>query len=324
MLAMFLKILSILGIILLVLLAIIVVLLLIVLFMPIVYKIDAAKNETEMKVNAKARWLFGFLRANYSYPEPGRVIVKVLWITLYDSGQNDKKKEPSPSENDRNKKQDEVSEGAESKDANTEEIKGEATKAEGTKTEEPQGASNTSSDDGENTDSDMNSDEDAEKKGLKEKVFAKYEKIKYTIKQFYDKIKHVVENITFYKDLLQNEETKLLLSHLLKRIGKILCHICPGKVKADVLFGTGSPDTTGYAYGVYGMVSPKLGKDVIVTPDFSQQIFQGTISAKGHITIFTILVNALAVILDRRLHRLIAKIKAHSGKPEQREKQEQK
>jgi len=55
MLAVILKILSILGIFLLILLCAIFCIFLLILFMPIVYKIDAEKNSTEIKANVRIR-----------------------------------------------------------------------------------------------------------------------------------------------------------------------------------------------------------------------------------------------------------------------------
>ena len=83
------------------------------------------------------------------------------------------------------------------------------------------------------------------------------------------------------------------------------------KLKANVIFGTGSPDTTGYTFAIYGMFSPKLGKNVCVTPDFTAQVLEGTFYAKGHITVINVLVNVYALVLDKRLKLLNTRIKKH-------------
>ncbi len=300
MLAVILKILSILGIILLILLGILLFVILLVLFLPIVYRIDAEKDTETLQINGRVRWLLGLVRVRILYPEPGNIVAKLLWFTLYDSKEAKKKGEAKTT--------------GEATDAVLESASD--TALEHTVSETDTIAQERNS----NNFSETSKTEEVaeESPNLKEKLFAKYEKIKYTIRKIYDKIKHILANITFYKELLQDEDTKGLVSHACKRLGKILRSIRPRKLKADIVFGTGSPDTTGYAFGLYGMFSPKLGKQVLITPDFTKQILEGRIYAAGHITIFTLLFHLLAVLFDRRLQLLKQRLDAHKNKMKQK------
>ena len=81
-----LKILSILGIILLCLLALLLVALLLVLFWPVSYRGGGSARAGEYRAWFRFRWLFGLVRGAYAYPESKRLQVKVLWLTVYDSG----------------------------------------------------------------------------------------------------------------------------------------------------------------------------------------------------------------------------------------------
>ena len=292
MLAVILKILSILGIILLVLLGIVILLLLVVLFLPIVYRIRAEKTPDQLWAKAKIRWLFGLVRADYAYPEPGSFVVKVLWFTLYDSAKTSKPKtaETVPQK----------------KEASVEEPTAPAMVPDAVETKTTEN-SETKPEESAEQEIKQNPDVEDEKKSI-------FEKIRYTIKQIYDKIKHIIDNITFYKKLLQDEDTKLLVSHAWKRLCKIFRSIRPRRLKADVLFGMDSPDTTGYLFAVYGMLSPHLGKHVQVTPDFTQAILEGRVNAAGHIMIFTLLLNVLAVLFDKRLQLLKRRLDAHKKK----------
>lgn len=310
MLAVIIKILSVVGIVLLVLLGILTLALLLVLFLPVVYRLDAKKNGESIRANIKARWLFGLVRAGYSYPEPGSLIIKVLWFSLFDSGKSHgkSKKDSAASKSTVSYDTSEKNNMDASDSGTTNAPVGE--EASDSKSEAEQAIMPGQTESRSTDEADSNHSAGC----LSEKLFAKYEKIKYTLKQIYDRIKHILKNISFYKKLLEDEETKLLFSHTCKRFKKIFRHIRPRKLKADVIFGTGSPDTTGYAYGIYGMLSPQLGKDVYVTPDFTQQILEGSVYAAGHITIIHLLLNLLAVLLDRRLRIFIRRIKAHSNK----------
>ena len=110
------------------------------------------------------------------------------------------------------------------------------------------------------------------------------------------------------------EDTRKLFWHGCLRVGRILKNIRPRRLKADILFGAASPDTTGYLYALYGMIYPYLGEHVLVTPDFTQAVFEGEIEAAGHITIFQVLWNSILFLLDKRLRRLIRRVKLRFAK----------
>ena len=83
--------------------------------------------------------------------------------------------------------------------------------------------------------------------------------------------------------------------------------VWPGHIRADILFGTGSPDTTGYLYGAYCMLSPMLRADICVTPDFEEAVLRAEFDISGHIAVWVLAVNAGRIALDKRLWRLIKK-----------------
>ena len=140
-------------------------------------------------------------------------------------------------------------------------------------------------------------------------VIEKFRKIKFKIKRLCDKIMDILAHIKYYKDVLESEYTKLLLRNIQKRLLKVLNNIKPRKIKANIEFGTGSPDTTGYALGIYSMFSPIWGQNVNIIPNFDIAILKGTIYLAGHITAFTILWNGLQLYFDKNLRIFISKIK---------------
>lgn len=145
--------------------------------------------------------------------------------------------------------------------------------------------------------------------------FEKIEKIKYTILNIYDKIKEIWKNISYYTALLQEEDTGRLFAHVKLRVFKILKSIRPRHIRADVLFGTGAPDTTGYAYGMYCMLSPFLGDKFLVTPDFERAVLEGNLKVSGHITVFVVLINAVRLLLDKKFHWFISRLKNAAPHP---------
>lgn len=307
MLDMVLRILGVLGIVFLILLCVVLILLALVLFWPVTYKITGQKNTGALNVKVKLNWLLGLIRGRFLYPEPGNFVVKLLGITLFDS---------ETSKDEEEAKETELGAGAKATATDDRTSNAEGTVPSAETADEGKGTS------GDNEEEEFLSEipdqvlpeTEPPKKGIKAFVLSKYEKIKYTILKIYDRIKHICENITFYKELLQDEQTKGLLKHAKERILKILKNIRPRKLKADIIFGTGSPDTTGYALAVYGMLSPMLGTKINITPDFTQSIFQGDFYMAGHITIFQLLYHSLRLLFDKRLRILNARIKRHRNK----------
>lgn len=327
MLAILLKILSVLGILLLVLLGILLIVLLLVLFFPITYRIYGRKDAETVAARVKVNWLLGLLRVRFVYPQPGKVLVKLLCFTLYDS-----KKKQAPSENAAQSKSEPS--GNNSSNENTSashdaDLTQNAATGQTDGTEhgntvhngaEHGGTGHDGTEHGsENAASDAEGNSETKELSffpkIKQLIFEKYKKIKYTIIKIYDKIKDILENLAFYKELFQEEDTKALLRHAKLRIGRILKRLRPRKLKADITFGTGSPDTTGYVLGIYGIFSPQIKKPCYVnlTPDFTQAVLEGEIDAAGHITVFCILSNGILLLLDKRLRMLIRRIKKHNA-----------
>lgn len=306
-----LKILMVIGILLLVLLGLALAVLLLVLFVPVVYRVSGSIDGEKKELKAKVRWLFGLLRADCCYPEPGRFTVKLLWKTLYDSGQDNEK---DPKKNHR-KKEGGQRAGAEVPDGEQSVAESHVEEAAGTENSlEPPAASesapNSSGSGQDEGQREAEKTDPASEKSISQKLQDRIEKIRYTIRDKYDKIKKIWENISYYAELLREENTLALWGHVKIRLLKILKSIRPRHIKADVLFGADSPDTTGYAFGVYGMLSPYLGSKVCLTPDFTQAILEGRFAVSGHITVSVILWNALKVAFDKKLHLFIKRMKA--------------
>ena len=322
MLTILLNILSILGILLLAILGLLLLIILIVLFVPVFYRIKAEKND-DLHICFRANWLLGLIRVFFLYPEPGNLIVKVLFFKIFDSGAEDKPeksrtiKERRKRTNTRAKKQKSESseEGStvhnagESKDrAQNSEPQDEARQSqtrqagsrqsEDRRSEAPQ--QKTGKHEDEQKDGGNQSDSESQNP---------IEKLRYTIRKICDTIKNIRDNIDHYKEILLCDDTKGLLNHGFIRLGKILKSIRPRKFRADIRFGTGSPDTTGYAYAVYGILCPYLGRKVLIVPDFEQTVLEGELDAAGHITVFKLLWHGLMLVLDRRLKKLIAKLR---------------
>lgn len=291
MLDIFLQILSVIGIVLLVVILVLLTVILLLLFFPVTYQVSGRKTSEELVVKAKANWLFGCLRVRYAYPEPGKATVKLLWFTLYEMGNDGVSERKADGKNCTDEAQESSAESSSAVQKSDKEDTGQRVDGQ----EETEQAK-----DGEDSQEELQGDFWISKK---------ITKIKYTIRSIYDKIIGIWQNISYYVELWNEENTRQLMSHVMLRVRKLLKCLRPRKLKADILFGTGAPDTTGYAFGVYGMLMPLLGPAVIVTPDFQRAVFQGNFQASGYITLFALLRQVLAVVLDKRLRLFLRKFK---------------
>lgn len=309
-----LKILSLIGILLLILLGVLLVTLLFVLFFPVCYRLKGCRNTEKTTFSFRAAWLFGLLRVSYDYPDPGRLTVRILWHKLSARPKKDDSDVPQDAEalkqdSGGSSTQQDGSSGSAAQERSesslqdnndvTEKTAVAASGQEGSDGNAAQESAVTKQQD-DTADGSAQEDASAEEKNTG---------IRYTIRHIYDKIRKTWEKIKDYTELLREDETKQLFSHIAFRLKKLLRHIRPRRLKAELLYGTGSPDTTGYLFGLYGVLSPSLGKKVSVTPDFERAVFEGTVDAAGHITAAVLLVNACSVLLDRKLRRFIKKLK---------------
>ena len=199
--------------------------------------------------------------------------------------------------------------GAAGKDGASEEETGDTGKRQPQGTEghegDPCGAAGKDGASGEETEDagEVSGGEEAEK-GFLSGLKAKFQKIKYTFQAIYDKIKKIWKNISHYVNWMQEEETKQLLSESLEALGKMLKSVRPRRIRADIRFGTGAPDTTGYVYGLYCMLSAAWAPGLLLSPDFERRVLEGEFDISGRITVWVLLVNGL------KMYKLIRRLKA--------------
>ena len=313
------KLLSILGILLLILLGLALAVLLLILLFPISYRLSGKKNTEELLLSARIKWLFGFLRMTYDYPVPGKLLVKLLCFTIYDSSMvkpegSEKSKESKKPEQPGEKKTAGETGTSQARSGSTETLaRKEAAPQESAliQTQDTASAETEESERGQGPAQTQEPESSDEAGGRMRRIYRFFTKIRYTVQKICDKIKHILENISFYKELWNDPDTQGLMKHAGKRLGYLWKRLRPGKLELNAFVGTGSPDTTGYLYGLYGMLLPKLGKGICITPDFEQAIFEGDFKASGHFMTASVLFHSLRLLMDRRLRQLLSKIRQY-------------
>lgn len=287
-----LQILSVIGIVFLILLAILILIVLTVLFVPIRYQLYGEKETKDFEGTAKVTFLFPILYFKLHMKNLKREWqVRILGIKIAGYPKTKRKCKNKSVTNNRETEDLKTEVKTQQADAKTEEP-GVTAKQTGEETKEPEVTV-------------QQTEAETKKKEVKEQQT----KQKYTFSSVYDKIKEVWNNISYYKERITAEENKLFFGRVKERLFKILKSIKPRVLKADLLIGTGSPDTTGYVCALYGMLSPILGRDFILTPDFEEKVLKGSFYAKGKMRIFTILRHGIMVLLDKQLKAFMKEMK---------------
>ena len=301
-----LQILSVIGIVFLILLAILILIVLTVLFVPIRYQLYGEKETKDFEGTAKVTFLFPILYFKLHMKNLKREWqVRILGIKIAGYPKTKRKCKNKSVTNNRETEDLKTEVKTQQADAKTEEP-GVTAKQTGEETKEP---GVTAKQTGEETKEPEVTAKQTEAETKKTEVKEQQTKQKYTFSSVYDKIKEVWNNISYYKERITAEENKLFFGRVKERLFKILKSIKPRVLKADLLIGTGSPDTTGYVCALYGMLSPILGRDFILTPDFEEKVLKGSFYAKGKIRIFTILRHGIMVLLDKQLKAFMKEMK---------------
>ncbi len=300
-----LKVLSIIGIVIGSIIGLVLLLVLICLLCPIVYKISGSAHDGKYFAKVRIRYLFGLVRAGYTYPEPGNIYAKVAWFTLYDSKAEAKVSEPDDFEEGLSDsddiEEDFVNKGDDLKEDANEEEK-ESVISEDIKEDNAAGSAE---------DTNQRKKKDSNKKKILNPIYhikKAWENFRFKVVQ---KIQLIYKEFSFYKKLLFHDDTKALISKFKKQLIRILKQMIPKSGRADFTIGMDSPDVTAYIYGIYSLVFLKKAKRYVLTPDFEKKIIEGEGFVKGFFNLFGIVVCALPIIFSKKLRLTKARLEKH-------------
>ena len=299
MLAVILKILQIIGIVLLSILGFILVMLILILVMPVRYSVDVSKKpEDKLKGKLKVTYFFGIVRALAEYEEVFEVNAKVLWFKIFSMKIPDKEADDS----------DDIS--LDDLDDALDEEFPEDGSSEGGFTYDTEDDMTSDTDDEltfESVDETEDNDDDEDPEGP-------FAKLKYKFEEICDKIDKVKSEIRYYYNIYNSNEGKNALKKTGKHLKKIFRKLLPRKITAKVTYGFSSPDLTGKVYGIYCIIADRFTADSVVTPDFDREVFEGTVKAKGYFNIWGILINVIAIVINKDAIRIIRSVKRHLKK----------
>ena len=320
MLAVILKILQIIGIVLLCILGFVLVMLILILVMPVRYSAEAQKDPAEkLKARFKVTYFFGIVRALAEYEDVLEINAKVLWFKIFSMKIPDKDADDEEiSLDDLDEALDEEFPDEEltndTEDAPLNEVSDLSENADDTETPLQ---------DDEEFDEDLTfgsieelpeDTDDGSSDGADEDEEGPFAKLKYKFEEICDKIDKVKSEIRYYYNIYNSNEGKNALRKTGKHLKKIFRKLLPRKITANVTYGLSSPDLTGKVYGVYCLIADRFSGDSEVIPDFDREIFEGRIKAKGYFNIWGILVNIIAIVINKDAIRIIKSVRRHLKK----------
>lgn len=317
--------LGIIGMILLIIFLIILAVIVLVLFCPIKYQAKGDFGEGQNSVKGKLWWISGIFKITFDWQEDVEIYAKILFLK--------KKLYPDVEEGEDLQEIKDIEQPAEEEDGPSshnetdqfEEYTHERTNTHETSTDKPlmedsvtedlttECSSVKESSDKDLSDKDLEvqdgkTDKDKSVKG----IYGKIKKFFLDLKKKSSDISEKVSGISDkYSEISNNPYNRAAISHIKNEIVNILKIIMPGKLKINLCFSTGSPDTTGIMLGVFAMFPIGYKNRWNIQPDFEADEFyiKGNMDIKGYIFLYQFLAVAIRILFDKNCRRLYNNLK---------------
>lgn len=309
----FLLILKIIGIIILAILGLILLVLALVLFVPVFYKVRIIHNPQETKITGKVSFLWPAIVVIVQYFKKLSYKVKLFGISLLDSEKPKKEKTPKKKKEKKQKKKKAGKSGDAIETVPEEEIfaplenPGTLPKAE---PEDEASFENVAEESESFEETTEKPTQDKEKKpGLFAKIKAKIQKLRETISKTIVKIKKLIHQKDEVQRILGKPETKTAMKFVWSKLGRLLKHILPRKIKGYLAYGADNPATTGQVLGILSVLYARTGQLLEIRPNFTEKQLECDVLIKGRIQVFTLLVIAVKVALNKELRQVIKEFK---------------
>lgn len=266
-----------------------------VLFAPIRYRAKGSKYEEAMKLSAVVSYLNPIVRVYISYPDGEFVCIKICGFTIYKTKKEQGKQQTGYAEEKTTREQNVVLEDSKKESPKKTDVVKE-NKKEQTTTKQPKKTKNEQ----ETKHTVVQSEQ------TKDTAKQKADAVEASEKQT-DANADKLDGVRYYISLYQ--ENKALIFKVLKTIWKALKTLLPTRCKANVFFGTGQPDVTGYIYAAYCGLQAYLPKGLEYHPMWTEQVLEGEFEIKGRIRLIHLLVAAVKLLINKDVRLLIKKCK---------------
>ena len=276
---------KIIGIILLIILGVLVLSVCVVLFVPLRYhgKAEAKGTLDSVKAHLKFSWLLHLVSGYVTYENrETKWQVRILWKKL-----NVEKKDSQEAVFSEN-----VSEDESSKELKTD-------------TEKDKLKINESEPDKLNK---KTNGKTSSKKSEKQKKNI-FEKIKYTFRDFCDKIKALIKKKEKLQEFLTNEIHQSTWRKLKQEIWKLFKFLKPKKLVLNLHFGFADPSVTGKVLAALSMLYPFYLDHINLEPEFDEKILEGDAYIKGTVRGLHLLIVICNLFFDKNIKTTYKAIK---------------
>lgn len=142
-----------------------------------------------------------------------------------------------------------------------------------------------------------------------QKIKQFFENIQYTIRRLCDRIRSILDNIQYYKEVVESETFQNSFRLCRGELVRILKSLKPQKFEGQLVVGMDDPAATGQILAICGMLYPVFGGQLDVAGDFEKKRIEGWIFIKGKIRFGTFLRVAVRVYFNKDIRKLIRLLK---------------
>ncbi len=303
-------ILKIIGITILAVLGLVLLVLALVLFVPVFYRVRIIHNPQQTKVTGKVSFLWPAVTAVVQYLKKLSYKVKIFGIPVLNSEKP--KKEKTKKEKKQKAKKKKRSSGL--KQDAQDELFAPLENPGSLPTVEPEEVKPVETVSAEDNAKEKENDsgqipEKERKPGFFAKIKSKIQKTRETISKTVSKIKKLVHQKDEALRILGKPETKQAISFAWGKLKRLLKHILPRKIKGYVAYGADNPATTGQVLGILSVLYARTGQVLEIRPNFVEKQLECDVLIKGRIQLFTLVLIAVKVVLNKELRQVIKDVK---------------
>lgn len=297
-----------------------------VLFVPVRYKVSADYHE-KAKARVNVSWL-GILRFIVLYNDKLAMRAKVLFVTVYSNDKKASSKDKKHKKRKKHEKKNETSSAEENVFSISEEDARKLTEEEKPEIRMAEHDTQAHEDDGDTDEragqpgdeihgrdgTSWNSSERKFFEKIRTFVSSVYSKVKDIIRLILDTIKKVKgasdrlkEKFEKARTFVTDEDNKKLLHFIIAQIKALIKVIRPKKYKIEAKIGFEDPAVMGKVLAYVSIFYGISGVDLSLEPVFGENVKEGSVSLKGSIRIFSLLVIALRVYRNEQLKKFISR-----------------
>lgn len=308
MIAVLLTILKIIGIILLAAIALALLLVLIVLFVPIRYRIRAAKSDTgsDLSLRIGVTFLLHLLSGGFVYDNSGSDrFARILGIKIWPGKDKDTEEEAGHEE------------GSDTAEELTPQAAHEETLPEYESMYTVDMNDPVADDDAPGPDlTGFGQEAPDEEKSLADKICDIIEMLSSKYHRIEGRIDNIRRDIRYWDKMINDTRNRNAVAFARDILVKFLKKTAPRSVKGFIHFGFDDPATTGKVLSYLALVYPVLPRKLVIDPSFEDTLVYGNADIKGRLALITVGVALLRLYFNKDCKRLYRLYKRHKSDKE--------